>query len=214
MSKLIYVVNSDDKKEKELYYIITGRIQQSYRYLLNQYDISDPKSESILKYCIWDDYRDKEEYMNFMVKHSDYYQTVTRKFSLEELKEAVLRFLIPKGQTEVTTSVMKAYQGHLDKSNDTYKYFETDKLSTDEKKACALAISYYTGDKDNSDRLSQNTNAVLRSSNSKKIVSGWNEGEKFYPLIYYLTKAISSLPFYWGYTLRCIDLSKEQAFSY
>ena len=38
-----------------------------------------------------------------------------------------------------------------------YKNFETNRLSTEEKKACALAISYYTGDKDNSDRLSQNT---------------------------------------------------------
>ena len=214
MSEVSYVVNSAEKKEKELYYIITGRIRKDYIYLLNRYDISDPNSESTLKYCIWDDYRDKEEYKNFMVKHSDYYQTVTTNYSLEELKEAALRFLIPKGQTEVTDAVMKTYYKHLNKSEETYKVFETDKLTIDEKKACALAISYYTGDKDNSDRLSQNTNAILRSSNSKKIVGDWDEGEKFYPLIYYLTKAISSLPFYWGYTLRCIDLSREQAFSY
>ena len=214
MSKIYYVKNSNKKKEKELYYIITGKIQQNYTYLLNKYDISDPKSESVLKYCKWDDYRDKEEYKNFMVQHSDYYQTVTTAYSLEDLKESVLRFLIPKGQTEVTSSVMKTYENHISKSEKTYKDFETNRLSIDEKKACALAISYYTGDKDNSDRLSQNTNAVLRSGNSQKIVSGWNEGEKFFPIIYYLTKAISSLPFYWGYTLRCIDLSEEQAFSY
>ncbi len=214
MSKIYYVKNSNEKKEKELYYIITGKIQQNYTYLLNKYDISDPKSESVLKYCKWDDYRDKEEYKNFMVQHSDYYQTVTTAYSLEDLKESVLRFLIPKGQTEVTSSVMKTFENHISKSEKTYKDFETNRLSIDEKKACALAISYYTGDKDNSDRLSQNTNAVLRSGNSQKIVSGWNEGEKFFPIIYYLTKAISSLPFYWGYTLRCIDLSEEQAFSY
>ena len=34
------------------------------------------------------------------------------------------------------------------------------------------------------------------------------------PKLYYLTKAISSLPFYWGYTVRCVDLTKNQAFSY
>jgi hypothetical protein len=214
MSEVSYVSNSNEKKEKELYYIITGRIKKDYTHLLNKYDISDPNSESVLKYCEWDDYRDKEEYKNFMVQHSDYYQTVTTPYSLEDLKEAVLRFLIPKGQTEVTSSVMKAYKNHLKKSEETYKDFETNRLTIDEKKACSLAISYYTGDKDNSDRISQNTNAVLRSSNSKKIISGWNEGEKYFPIIYYLTKAISSLPFYWGYTLRCIDLSKEQAFSY
>ena len=209
-----YVQNSDEKKEKELYYIITGKIPDNYTYLLNKYNISDPNSESVLKYCVWDDYRDKEEYKNFMVKHSDYYQTVTTPYTLEDVKESCLRFLIPKGQTEITDSVKKAYEKHIAKSEKTYSDFKTDKLSTNEKKACALVLSYYTGDKDNSDRTSQNTNAVLRSTNSVKIVDGWNEGEKFYPIIYYLSKALSSLPFYWGYTLRCINLSKEQAFSY
>lgn len=209
-----YVNNSDAKKEKELYYVITGRIPNMYMHLLNNYNISDPESESVLKYCVWDDYRDKEEYHNFMVKHSDYYQTVTTPFTLEDLKESVLRFLIPKGQTEITDSVRNAYAKHIAKSDKTYSDFKTDKLSIDEKKACALALSYYTGEKDNSDRTSQNTNAVLRSTNSEKIVDGWNEGEKFYPIIYFLTKALSVLPFYWGYTLRCIDLSKEQALSY
>ena len=84
MSKVVYVTNSSKKKENELYYVITGRVQSSYTYLLNSYDISDPNSESVLKYCVWDDYRDKEEYKNFMVKHSDYYQTVTRKYTLED----------------------------------------------------------------------------------------------------------------------------------
>ena len=214
MSKVVYVTNSSKNKENELYYVITGRVQSSYTYLLNSYDISDPNSESVLKYCVWDDYRNKEEYHNFMVKHSDYYQTVTRKYTLDELKESTLRFLIPKGKTEVTPGVEKSYQNHLKKMESTYSKFKSTLLSTDEKKGCALALSYYTGDKDNSDRVSHNTNAVLRSNNSKKIVEDWNEGEKYYPLIYYLTKAVSSLPFYWGYTLRCIDLSEEQARSY
>ena len=214
MSNISYVENSYAKKEKDLYYIITGRIPKQYTYLLNKYEISDPNSESTLRYCVWDDYRDKEEYQNFMVQHSDYYQTVTTNYSFEDCKEAALRFLIPKGETEVTDEVMEAYEQHLAKCEETYREFTNNRLSIDEKKACALAISYYTGEKDNSDRVSQNTNAILRTKNSKKICEGWDEGEKIYPLIYYLTKAISSLPFYWGYTLRCIDLSQEQAFSY
>jgi len=104
-----YVQNSAEEKEKELYYIITGKIPDNYTYLLDKYNISDPNSESVLKYCVWDDYRNKEEYQNVMVKHSDYYQTVSKKFSLNELKEACLRFLIPKGKTEVTDSVKKEY---------------------------------------------------------------------------------------------------------
>ena len=54
-----YVVNSDEKKEKDLYYIITGRIPDNYTYLLDDYDISDPNSESVLKYCVWEDYTGK-----------------------------------------------------------------------------------------------------------------------------------------------------------
>jgi hypothetical protein len=154
MSKISYILSKGKEKENELYYIITGRIQKNYVYLLNQYDISDPNSESTLRYCIWDDYRNKEEYENFMVKHSDYYQTVTRKYTLDDLKESVLRFLIPKGQTEITSSVTNSYNSHLKKMEETYKNYKTDRLSTDEKKACALAISYYTGDKQNSDRCS------------------------------------------------------------
>ena len=217
MSEVTYLTDPVEIKEKELCYIITGKIRPEYIHLLEKYNISQPESESILKYCVWDDYRDKEEYKNFMVKHSDYYQTVTRNYSLKELKESCLRFLIPKGKKITAESKKKVepiYKEHLSHSELTYKHFTTNRLSIEEKKACALAISYYTGNKDNSNRCSQNTNAILRSSNSKKIVSGWNEGEKFYPLIYYLTKAISSLPFYWGYTLRCIDYSKKQAFSY
>ena len=134
MSSVKYVQNSAEKKEKELYYIITGRVKEDYTYLLNKYNISDPNSESILKYCVWDDYRDKEEYKNFMVQHSDYYQTVTKKFTLDELKESALRFLIPKGKTEITDAVIKEYQKHLKKSEDTYKFFTSDRLSIDEKK--------------------------------------------------------------------------------
>ena len=209
-----YKITSDKKEENELYYIISGRIPANYRYLLNNYDISDPNSEFVLKYCKWEDYRDKEEYKNFMVKNSDYYQTVTKKYTLEDLKDAVLRFLIPKGEDTVTDNVRKAYKEHLAQMEKTYHHNKSDRLSIDEKKACALVLSYYTGDKVNSDRLSQNTNAVLRAGNSEKIVKGWDEGERYYPLIYYLTKAISSLPFYWGYTIRCIHLSQEQALSY
>ena len=96
MIKVKYLVDSNEKKEKELYYIISGRIKQNYINLLNKYDISQPDSESTLKYCVWDDDTNKEEYKNFMVPHSDYYQTVTTKYSLKDLQDSALRFLIPK----------------------------------------------------------------------------------------------------------------------
>ena len=46
------------------------------------------------------------------------------------------------------------------------------------------------------------------------MTNNWNDGNEFYPIIYHLTKVLSILPFFWGYTLRCVHLTKEQAFSY
>ena len=95
-----------------------------------------------------------------------------------------------------------------------YSKMKSERLTKDEKKACALVLSYYTGYKDNSDRSSRNTNVLIRGGNAFSITNKWSDGYEFYPVIYYLTKALSSLPFYWGYTLRCVHLTKEQAFSY
>ena len=202
-NEVSYEVNEEQKEAIELYTIKSGEIKQEYLYLLNSYDISDPNSEKILEYCIWEDYRNKEEYQNCIVKNSDFYRSVTTPFSLDDLKKAISNF-----------SSSKEYYWHINQMEKNYKKMKSERLSIDDKKACALALSYYTGFKDNSDRSSRNTNALIRGSNSVKITKRWNDGKHFYPVIYYLTKAISSLPLYWGYTLRCVQLTKEQAFSY
>ena len=77
-----------------------------------------------------------------------------------------------------------------------------------------MVLSYYTGFKDNSDRSSRNVSILMRGLNSSEITKKWNDGEHFFPVIYFLTKAISALPFYWGYTLRCVHLTKKQAYLY
>ena len=156
-----------------------------------------------MEYCDWEDYRNLDEYKNSIVKNSDYYRTVTREYTLEDLKNAIRQFT-PANQ----------YEWHIDQMNHTYRKMDNDRLSEDEKKACALALSYYTGFKDNSDRSSRNVSVLFRGLNSETITKKWSDGEHFYPIIYYLTKAVSSLPLYWGHTLRCVHLTKKQAFSY
>ena len=197
--------NEDKEQEEaiELYTIISGRMKERYVSKLNSYEISDPYSENLLEYCDWEDYRNLEEYKNSIVKNSDYYRTVSTRYTLDDLKDAIAEF---------TSSTQ--YEWHLDQMNDTYKNMTNERLSEDEKKACALALSYYTGFKDNSDRSSRNVNVLVRGLNSESITKKWNDGEHFYPVIYFLTKAISSLPLYWGYTLRCVHLTKKQAYSY
>ena len=200
--KVSYNTDKEQEETIELYTIISGKIKESYVDELNKYQISDPNSEEILEYCDWEDYRNLDAYKNCIVKNSDYYRSVTQKYSLNDLECAIKKF------------ESKNYYWHVEQMNKNYQKMKSEKLSIDEKKACALVLSYYTGFKDNSDRSSRNTNVLIRGLNSTSITKNWNDGEHFYPVIYYLTKAISSLPFYWGYTLRCVHLTKKQAFSY
>ena len=201
--KVNYNVDKEHEEEIELYTIISGRIQEDFISLLNNYDISDPNSEKVLEYCQWEDYRNLSEYKNSIVKNSDYYRIVTASYDLDDLKNSINKF----------TTFMQ-YYWHLDQMNKNWKKMKNERLSENEKKACALVLSYYTGYKDNSDRSSRNVSVLMRGLNCSDIVRKWNDGEHFYPVIYYLTKAISCLPFYWGHTLRCVNLTKKQAFSY
>ena len=196
-------IDKEQEESIELYTIISGRIQEDYISLLNNYNISDPNSEKVLEYCQWEDYRNLSEYKNSIVKNSDYYRIVASSYNLNDLENSISKF---------TTS--KQYYWHLDQMNKNWKKMKNERLSENEKKACALVLSYYTGYKDNSDRSSRNVSVLIRGLNCSDIVQKWNDGEHFYPVIYYLTKAISCLPFYWGHTLRCVNLTKKQAFSY
>ena len=80
--------NTDKEQEETiaLYSIISGRIKKGYIDQLNKYNISDPNSEKILEYCKWEDYRNLDAYQNCIVKNSDYYRSVTTKYTLKDLK--------------------------------------------------------------------------------------------------------------------------------
>ena len=46
----------------------------------------------MLEYCKWEDYRNLEEYKNSIVKNSDYYRTVSTRYTLDDLKDAIAEF--------------------------------------------------------------------------------------------------------------------------
>ena len=183
---------------------ISGTIPSQYISKLNKYSISDPNSEIMLEYCVWEDYRKKNSYQNCIVKNSDYYLSQTKKYNLEDLKKAIQHFC----------GTGKSYPWFISQMEKLYGNMKSSDLTTEEKKACTLALSYYTGDKQNSDRSSRNTNAVIRGQNSFSKTENWYDGEHFYPVIYFISKAISHLPFYWGYTVRCVQLTEEQTHVY
>lgn len=182
------------------YFTVSGRIPPNYAQGLRNYDISDPNSEKFLEYCKWENYREKNSYHNCIAKDSDYYLSINNKYNLEDLKNAIKIF---------TRDHSDEYPWHIDQMNKTYHKMKSDNLSTDEKKACALALSYYTGKKDNSDRSSRNVNALIRGENDFTKINEWSDGEQYYPVLYYLSKALASLPFYWGYTVRCVDMEND-----
>jgi len=192
-------MSATDDETLKRYCTISGRIPKNYADKLKFFDISDPYSERLLEYCKWEDYRKKNAYHNCIAKGSDYYLSVKNKYSLDDLKNAIRNFSDDGLQ----------YPWHIAQMNEKYQEMKTNTLTIEEKKGCALALSYYTGFKGNSDRSSRNTNVLIRGQNLFTKIEKWNDGKQFYPVLYFLTKALANLPFYWGYTVRCVDTDKE-----
>ena len=182
------------------YYTVSGRIPSNYAQRLKNSEISDPNTEKILEYCIWEDYRKKNSYQNCIAKDSDFYLSVENKYNFEDLQRSIKHF---------TSSDKTEFPWHIEQMNKNYKNMKTNNLSIDEKKACALVLSYYTGKKDNSDRSSRNESVLIRGQNLFTKIEKWNDGKLFYPVLYYLSKALANLPFYWGYTVRCVDMTND-----
>ena len=189
-----------DNEAAKRYYTISGKIPSNYVEELNYYDISDPNSEKFLEHCEWENYREKNSYHNCIAKDSDYYLSIENKYRLEDLENAIKIF---------TRNDSTEYPWHIEQMNQNYQKIKSVNLSTDEKKACALALSYYTGKKDNSDRSSRNVNALIRGENDFTKINEWSDGEQYYPVLYYLSKALANLPFYWGYTVRCVNMEND-----
>jgi len=181
------------------YCTVSGRMSLAYVNYLNYYQISDPNSEILLQYVIWEDYRQKNSYQNCIIKDSDFYLSVKNKYSLEDLKSSIKNF----------TNSTNDYNWHINQMNSNYTKMKSSNLSTDEKKACALVLSYYTGAKDNSDRSSRNESVLIRGQNNFTKIEKWSDGKQFYPVLYYISKALANIPFYWGFTVRCVDVESS-----
>ena len=184
----------------ERYYTISGRIPSPYDEQLNNYDISDPNAEKHLENCIWEDYHQKNAYSNCIIKDSDFYLSVTNHYSLNDLQNAIIEF---------TKDDIEQYPWHINKMNEYYCNMKASNLSIEEKMGCALVLSYYTGYKSGSDRINRNVSVITRGLNEYTIVNRWSDGEQFYPIIYFMSMAIANLPFYWGYTVRCINVDNS-----
>ena len=99
-------MSSDETLKR--YYTISGKIPPDYAESLKNYDISDPNSEKLLEYCKWENYRSKNSYHNCIVKDSDFYLSVEKKYTLDDLKASLSHF---------TRESPDEYDWHIDKMN-------------------------------------------------------------------------------------------------
>lgn len=126
------------------------------------------------------------------------------------------------------------YDFHLSQMEKNYKKIKSIFLSKDDKKGCALSLSYYTGHRENNNNEinsnnnqrnsinisisnnKNNINSISKSNidgnrgNSVKNIEDSSDGKDIYPIIYYISKALNNLPLYKGYTIRCIELTNKQ----
>jgi hypothetical protein len=50
---------------------------------------------------------------------------------------------------------------------------------------------------------------LIRGQNLFTKVNGWNDGKQYYPVLYYISKALANLPFFWGHTVRCVNMESS-----
>ena len=178
---------------------IVGKISPYFAETLKNYDISDPNSEKLLEYCTWEDFNKTNSYHNCIKKDSDYYYSIEKNYSLDDLKKAIKTFIKDD-----------EFSWHLDIMEKKYKYMDTNNLSVDDKKACTLTLSYYTSTKENSDRIKRNTNVLIRGQNEFTQKENWSDGSQYYPILYYISKSLANLPLYTGYTVCSMDIDNKE----
>ncbi|CAF2718070.1 unnamed protein product [Rotaria sp. Silwood2] len=98
---------------------------------------------------------------------------------------------------------------HENRANLSYSHFCEKKVPPDEAKALAFAISFYTGSK--SEACNRGASLVARKSNGEVLGKDVeNEINEAAIILYYLVKALSYIPFYWGYVTRACQLTFDE----
>ncbi|UJR11533.1 hypothetical protein I4U23_015714 [Adineta vaga] len=138
---------------------------------------------------------------NFNASLKDMIQS---KASYEKLKQVCYRYEDRKGEDAGSNMI-----NHEKRVQLSHKYFLDKNIPVDEAKAMAFALSFYTGPK--SESSSRAASLIARKGNlqtfEKKTEDELNEASI---ILYYLVKALSYIPFYWGYVTRACELKFEE----
>ncbi|CAF3674785.1 unnamed protein product [Rotaria sp. Silwood1] len=102
---------------------------------------------------------------------------------------------------------------HESRANQSYSQFKNKNLSIEEAKALAFSISFYTGAK--SETCSRGARLLAHRNHGEAIEEQIEEEMNEAAIIlYYLVKALSYIPFYWGYVTRACQLTMEELLIY
>jgi hypothetical protein len=129
---------------------------------------------------------------------------IKQKSSFQQLVKVC--YYYEKNSEEKVDKVMAA---HTRRAGETYLYFVEKNATKDEAKAMAFALSFYTGAK--SETCNRGASLIARKGNEihfeKKTADELNEAAI---ILYYLVKALSYIPFYWGYVTRTCNLTFDE----
>ncbi|CAF4351613.1 unnamed protein product [Rotaria sp. Silwood2] len=124
--------------------------------------------------------------------------------SYEKLKRICRIYEIREGVN--VDKVMAEHENRVEKS---YSHFTEKNLPSDEAKALALSLSFYTGTR--SEACNRGASLIARKSNGqvldKDVEKEINEAAI---ILYYMVKALSYIPFYWGYVTRACQLTNDE----
>lgn len=87
-------------------------------------------------------------------------------------------------------------------------FFRKKGLTEADAKGCVYALSFYTGDKSDSDKASRGGSLMIRRGNMLKAPEAMEAFlETARMILYYMVQALKHLPFYWGKVTRMITMA-------
>jgi hypothetical protein len=129
---------------------------------------------------------------------------IVKQSSYERLEQVCRRYEEREG-VDVNTVINE----HRQRVRTSHKYFLSKNIPVDEAKALAFAIAFYTGSK--SEACNRGASLIARKSNGQVLEGGTeSEMEEAAIILYYLVKALSYIPFHWGYVTRACQLTYDE----
>lgn len=169
--------------------------------------ISSEEPESILEYAVLEEsyeqlqQQGKNDFVYEDKLISPMLDRLDTNPSYEKLKMICCKYV--KSSSINVDNVMTEHEYRVSQS---YSYFTKKNLPTNEAKALALSLSFYTGTP--ADARRSHDSLIARKPHLELIDSyAAIESNEAVIIFYYLVKALSYIPFYWGYVTRYVRLA-------